>query len=254
MNLHGQWIAFCTIVRKEVVRFMRIWVQTLLPPVMNQGLYFLIFGGFIGSMLPPIQGVSYMTFILPGLIMMGLIVNAFSNVASSFFSVKFMRSVEEVWVAPVHPLVVVLGYSFGGVLRGLLISLLVFLVAAFFAPPVVAHPLVVLFFLFFTALLFALGGFLNALFATKFDDVSIFPTFVLTPLTYLGGVFYSLQNLPPFWQMVSRFNPIVYIVDGLRYGFLGFSELNVALSAGILLFAVLVLFALNWILLLRGQR
>lgn len=252
MNLYGQWIAFQTIVRKEVIRFMRIWGQTLLPPVINQTLYFIIFGTFIGSQIGEIEGVSYVSFILPGLIMMTIINNSFMNVVSSFFSTKFMHNVEELMVSPTKNAVILLGWSVGGMLRGILIGFLVFLVSFLFTRPSVEHPFVILAFAVLTAAVFAFGGFLNALFAKKFDDMSVFTTFILTPLTYLGGVFYSVGSLPPFWQTVSKFNPIVYIIDGFRYGFYGFSELNVWVSMGVLVVFCAGLFGINLYLLKRG--
>lgn len=253
MNLAGQWVAFMTIVRKEVTRFMRIWPQTLLPPVINQALYFVIFGGFIGSQIQEVQGVSYMAFIIPGLIMMAIISNSFANTVSSFFGTKFMRNVEELMVSPTSNSVIVLGWSVGGMLRGVLIGLIVFGVSFFFTSPQIEHPVLLLLFVVLTAAVFSFGGFLNALFAKKFDDVSVFPTFILTPLTYLGGVFYAVSSLPPFWQFVSKFNPIVYIMDGFRYSFYGSSEMNVWVSLGVLAVFTVGLFWLNVTLLNRGK-
>lgn len=252
MKILGQWIAFTTILRKESVRFLRIWGQTLLPPIINQSLYFVVFGAFIGSQISDVKGISYGAFIVPGLIMMSIISNSFSNVVSSFFGAKFMRNVEELMVSPTKNVVILLGYSMGGVLRGLLIGFIVLLVSFIFIQPLILHPFLVFAFAFLTALLFAFGGFLNALFAKKFDDVSVFPTFILTPLTYLGGVFYSVGDLPPFWQMLSKFNPIVYIIDGFRYSFYGFSELNPTVSLLVLTFSCLILFSINLLFLNRG--
>lgn len=252
MKFKGQWVAFTTIVRKEVTRFMRIWMQTLLPPVINQVLYFIIFGTLIGSQITEMEGVSYIDFIVPGLVMMAIISNSFSNVVSSFFGTKFMHNVEELLVSPTKNVVILMGWSVGGMLRGILIGLIVFGVSFFFTQPDIQHPFIILLFVVLTSLLFAFGGFLNALFATKFDDVSVFPTFVLTPLTYLGGVFYSVGSLPPFWQTVSKFNPIVYIMDGFRYGFYGFSEMNVWASLAVLCVFTLILFFLNLHFLNRG--
>lgn len=252
MNFLGQWVAFKTILRKEVVRFMRIWGQTLLPPVINQSLYFVVFGAFIGSQISAVEGISYGAFIVPGLIMMTIISNSFSNVVSSFFGAKFMHNVEELMVSPTKNGVILLGYSMGGVIRGLLIGLIVLLVSFLFVEPVLQHPFLVFAFALLTALLFAFGGFLNALFAKKFDDVSVFPTFILTPLTYLGGVFYSIGDLPPFWQTLSQLNPIVYIIDGFRYSFYGFSELNPFVSLAVLCVACAVLFVTNLVILNRG--
>ncbi len=253
MSFEGQWVAFKTIVRKEVTRFTRIWGQTLLPPVINQTLYFIIFGTFIGSQIPEVNGVSYMAFIVPGLIMMAIINNSFSNVVSSFFGAKFMHNVEELLVSPTKNSVILLGWSVGGMLRGILVGAIVFIVSFLFTRPEIAHPGVIVLFTVLTSAVFAFGGFLNALFATKFDDVSVFPTFILTPLTYLGGVFYSVGSLPPFWQTVSKFNPIVYIIDGFRYGFYGFSDLNVGVSVAVLAAFCVGLFCLNLYLLNRGK-
>lgn len=254
MKPKGQWVAFVTIVRKEVTRFMRIWAQTLLPPVINQTLYFVIFGTLIGSQIAPVQGVSYMAFIVPGLIMMAVISNSFSNVVSSFFGTKFMHNIEELMVSPTKNSTILLGWSVGGMLRGILVGLIVFGVSFFFTRPEIQHPFIILLFLVLTSMVFAFGGFLNAIFATKFDDVSVFPTFILTPLTYLGGVFYSVGSLPPLWQTISKFNPIVYIMDGFRYGFYGFSDVNVWISMGVLVVFAVGLFAINLILLNRGTK
>ncbi len=252
MNFQRQKIALETIVRKEVGRFTRIWAQTLLPPLINQSLYFIIFGGFIGSQISEIKGISYMSYIIPGLIMMGIISNSFANVVSSFFSSKFMHNVEEMIVASVSNEVILLGYTFGGMLRGLLVGLLILGMSLFFVPFTIAHPLYFVAFAVLTALLFALAGFLNALFAKKFDDISIFQTFILTPLTYFGGVFYSIDHLPPFWQTISKFNPILYMVDGFRYGFYGINDLNPAFGLLFLLLCCIVLTLLNLHMMKKG--
>lgn len=232
-------IAMYTLFRKEVVRFMRIWPQTLFPPIITQSLYFLIFGKFIGSQISDINGVSYMAFIVPGLVMMSVINNSYVNVAGSFFSSKFQRSVEELLVSPAPNWVIVGGYAFSGALRGVLCGLLVFAVSIFFTRPVIHHFGYILVFIVLTAVVFALGGLINGILAKKFDDISIVPTFILTPLTYLGGVFYSISLLPGFWRTLSHFNPILYMINGFRYGFYGFSDVNILLS-----FAILILFAI----------
>lgn len=223
-----------TIVRKETVRFLRIWPQTLLPPVITTTLYYVIFGAFIGSQIQPIGGYTYIQFIVPGLVMMSVIINAFTNVASSFFGAKFQKQVEELLVSPLSPILIVAGYVTGGVLRGLLTGVLVLGVALFFTEITIYHLAFTLVFIFLTALLFALAGLMNAVYAQKFDGISIVPTFVLTPLTYLGGIFYSVNMLPDFWQHVSALNPILYMVNGFRYGMLGISDASVLLSLGIL--------------------
>ncbi len=252
MPLYQQWVAFYTILRKEVTRFMRIWSQTLLPPVINQSLYFIIFGAFIGSQIKNINGVSYMSFIVPGLMMMGVINSSFTNVVSSFFGSKFQRNVEELMVSPTPAWVIVAGFSAGGMLRGLIVAAIIFLVSVFFVHPVVLHPEIVILFSFLTALLFSFGGFINALFAKKFDDISIFSTFILTPLTYFGGVFYSIDRLPPLWQSISKLNPILYMIDGFRYGFYGISDIHIGVSILMLIAMTLILAFLSWYLLKRG--
>lgn len=247
-----QLISFQTIVHREVVRFTRIWSQTLLPPVITQSLYFLIFGKFIGSQIGNIQGVSYMAFIVPGLVMMAVINSAFANVVGSFFSAKFQRSIEELLVSSTSNAAIIAGYVSGGVLRGILVGVLVFGVSVFFTHPVIKHPVFIFVFIVLTSLVFSLAGFLNAIFAKKFDDVSIFPTFVLTPLTYLGGVFYSVHSLPDIWQKVSMLNPILYMVNGFRYGFYGFSDVHVGASIFFLAVMAVILAWFNYYLLQKG--
>lgn len=241
MTLLQKFITFYTILHKEVVRFVRIWPQTLLPPVINQTLYFIIFGAFIGSQIGTVQGISYMAFLIPGLMMMGLITNSFINVASSFFSVKFQRNIEEILVAPVSPWAIVCGYTLGGMARGILISGIIFVVSIFFVYQTPVYPFLAIIFIFLTSLVFSLAGLINGILANKFDDISIIPTFILTPLTYFGGVFYSIKNLPPFWQNMSRFNPILYMVDGLRFSFYGLADVNVFFSVAILIVLSLIL-------------
>ena len=245
-------IAFQTIVTKEVTRFMRIWSQTLLPSAITQSLYFLIFGAFVGSQIPPVDGISYMQFIVPGLVMMAVITNSFANVVSSFFGAKFQKNIEEMLVAPVSNWSIIAGYTIGGSLRGMLVGLIVWIVSFFFTNQSITHPLIMFGFALLTSVVFSLLGLLNGIFAKKFDDVGIVTTFVLTPLTYLGGVFYSINRLPAFWRGVSAFNPIVYMVDGFRYGFYGKSDFNLILDFGILLAFVVALTALNYYLLKRG--
>ncbi len=247
-----QWIAFQAILNKEVTRFVRIWSQTLLPPVITQMLYFLIFGKFIGSRIGNIEGVDYMAFIVPGLVMMAVINSAYVNVVSSFFSAKFQRNIEEMLVAPVSSWVIMAGYVSAGVLRGLLVGFLVFAVSCFFTRPVIHSFFMIFIFILLTAVLFSLGGLLNGIFSKNFDDVSIFPTFVLTPLIYLGGVFYSINHLPPVWQHISRLNPILYMVNGFRFGFYGLSDVNLFLSLGLLIVFIFGLILINFRLLEKG--
>lgn len=254
MNAAQQWIAFCTILNKEIKRILRIWPQTLLPPVITMTLYFVIFGQMIGSRIGQMGGVSYMQFIVPGLIMMAVITNSYSNVVSSFFGMKFQASIEELLVSPISKHTILLGYVAGGVFRGLIIALLVTVVALFFTKLGVAHIGITMLTIVATSVLFSLGGFINAVFARSFDDISIVPSFVLTPLTYLGGVFYSLENLSSFWQTLSLINPIVYMVNAFRYGILGQSDVNVAYAlAAIMAFCVLF-YTVAYRLLVDGSR
>lgn len=248
----GQWIALQTIVIREVRRFMRIWVQTLIPPVITMSLYFIIFGNLIGSRLGEMGGVQYVQFIVPGLIMMSVITNSYANVASSFFSNKFQNCIEEMLVSPVKPVTILFGFVVGGVTRGCLVGLLVMCLSLFFTKLPVASVALTLVTLVLTATLFAVGGFINALFAKKFDDISIVPTFVLTPLTYLGGVFYSLKLLPEFWQTISLANPIVYMVNAFRYGLIGLSDVDIWHSVMMMLLFNALLFCFALWLLHRG--
>ncbi len=246
------FVALRTIWIKECTRFLRIWVQTLVPPVITMSLYFVIFGNLIGSRIGEMDGVSYMQFIVPGLIMMSVITNSYSNVSSSFFSAKFQRSVEELLVAPVSPWTIILGFIGGGVARAILIGLIVTLVSGFFVDLQVHNMGIIIITLLLTATLFATGGLINGVYAKSFDDISIIPTFVLTPLTYLGGVFYSLSLLPEFWQWVSKANPIVYMVNGFRYGFLGIADVSMTTAIGVLIGFNLVLLGLAYRLISRG--
>lgn len=254
MTFQEQWVALLTIIRKETVRFMRIWVQTLLPPVITMALYFIIFGRLIGARVGQMDGFTYMEFVVPGLIMMSIITNSYSNVVGSFFGVKFQRSIEEVLVSPTPNYIILLGYVLGGVTRGLLVGLIVTLVSLFFTHLMVENLLVTSSIVILTAVVFSLAGFLNALFAKTFDDISIVPTFILTPLTYLGGVFYSINLLPDFWQDVSKLNPILYMVNAFRYGILGISDINIINAfLGVFVF-IIILTSLNLYLLSYGTR
>lgn len=227
MTFSEQWIAFMTIVRKEINRFLRIWMQTLLPPAITMSLYFVIFGTLIGSRIGEMGGFTYMEFVVPGLIMMSVVTNAYSNVVSSFFGAKFQRFVEEILVSPMSNNTILFGYVVGGVARGLLVGLIVTLLSLFFTKLHIQHIAVTIGIVLMTSVMFSLAGFINAVFANNFDDVSIIPVFVLTPLTYLGGVFYSIDLLPEFWANVSRLNPMLYIVNAFRYGVLGVSDVNI---------------------------
>jgi ABC-2 type transport system permease protein len=241
MNLTQQWIAFNTILGKEIRRFTRIWGQTLLPPAITVSLYFMIFGHLIGNRIGRMDGHAYIDFIVPGLIMMTVITNAYSNVVSSFFSTKFQRSIEEILVSPLPNHVLIAGYVSGGVARGLAVGFIVTAISLFFASAAIHNVWITVSILLLTAILFSLGGLINAIYAKTFDDVSIVPTFVLTPLTYLGGVFYSIHLLPPFWEALSWINPVVYMVNGFRAGILGTSDVPVAYAYGILSVCIVVL-------------
>jgi len=247
------WVALQSIWYKEINRFGRIWIQTLVPPVITMTLYFIIFGNLIGSRIGEMHGFDYMQFIVPGLIMMAVITNSYANVASSFFSAKFQRNIEELLVAPVPTHVVIAGYVGGGVARGICVGVLVTVVSLFFVPLHVHAWWVIAVTLLLTAILFSLAGLLNAVFATTFDDISLIPTFVLTPLTYLGGVFYSLTLLPPFWQAVSKLNPIVYMISGFRYGFLGINDVPLTFTMAVLVAFIVVFYLLAWFLIQRGR-
>ena len=253
MNSQIIWTAFWTIVVKEVRRFTRIWVQTLVPPAITMTLYFIIFGNLVGSRIGEMGGYDYMQYIAPGLIMMSVITNSYGNVVSSFFGTKMQRHIEELLVAPVPNWVILAGFVIGGVARGLMVGVIVTALSLFFTDLSLAHPLITIVIVFLTAVVFALGGFLNAMFANTFDDISIIPTFVLTPLTYLGGVFYSISMLPEFWQWVSQLNPILYMVNTFRYGVLGVSDINVGFALGMIGLFVVVLSAIALHLLKIGR-
>lgn len=253
MNLSCQWVAFSTIVRKEVTRFTRIWVQTLIPPVITMSLYFIIFGHLIGRRIGEMGGFDYMSFVVPGLVMMAVVNSAYANVSSSFFSAKFHRSVEELLVSPTPGYIILLGYVAGGVLRGLAVGLIVTVVSLFFTQLAIEHLLVTIVAIVCSAVLFSVAGFINGIYANSFDAISIVPTFVLTPLTYVGGVFYSIDLLPDFWRGVSMLNPVLYMVNAFRYGFLGVSDVPVGPTLTGLVLLTLASFLLAWYLLARGR-
>lgn len=252
MSWHEKYIAFQTILIKEVLRFMRIWVQTVLPPMITTALYFIIFGNLIGGRLGEMDGFRYIDFIVPGLIMMAVITNSYANVVSSFYGSKFQRNIEEMMVAPVPAWIVLCGFVAGGVARGLIVGIAVTAVAMFFADLQVHSPLVLFSIVVLTSILFSLAGFINGVYAKSFDDISIIPTFVLTPLTYLGGVFYSISLLPEIWQKVSLLNPILYMVNAFRFGFLGVSDISLYASYLIAMVFIVALFTASLYLLKRG--
>jgi len=226
--------AYYTMLRAEFVRIMRIWSQTLLPPVVTTSLYFIVFGKFIGSQLAPVHGFAYIQFIVPGLIMMSIITSSYMNAVSTFYFAKWTKTLDEITVSPTPGWTVILGFVSGGVLRGLLVGILVLAVSLFFTHLALYNIAVLLLAAVLTSVLFSLGGLINGVFAKGFDGISIVPTFVLTPLTYLGGIFYSIQQFPPFWQKISLGNPILYMVNAFRYGFLGISDISVGICFGVL--------------------
>ena len=241
-----------TIVRREIRRVVRIWVQTIVPPAITMTLYFIIFGNLIGRRIGEMDGVPYMTFIAPGLIMMAVITNSFGNVVSSFFSGKLHRHLEEMLVSPLAFPTIVAGYVIGGVVRGLAVASLVTVVALLFADLSIVHPLVTISVVILTSMVFSLAGLLNAIFAKNFDEISVIPTFVLTPLTYLGGVFFSISLLSPTWQAVARLNPILYMVNAFRYGMLGSSDIPIGTAYAIIGVSLIVLYSIVVYLLNRG--
>jgi ABC-2 type transport system permease protein len=253
MDTRKQWIAYRTIVRNEVVRFFRIWVQSFLPAITTTVLYFLIFGTFIGSQITPISGVSYMAFIVPGLVMMAVLNGSFQNIAFSFYSLRFQKTVEEILVSPMKHWLVVAAYVTGAILRGLIIGILVFVSAYMFEVIPIAHPILALLIVCLTAGVFALAGLINAIYAKGFDSINIIPTFVIVPLTYLGGVFYSISVLPPVWQSISHINPVLYMVSAFRYSILGFSDISFIKAISVLLLFGAVMFIWALVLFKKGK-
>jgi len=252
-NASANLVALNTIVRREIVRILRIWTQTLIPPAITMTLYFVIFGKLIGSRIGTIQGgYTYMQYIVPGLVMMSIITNSYGNISSSFFGAKFSRAVEEMLVSPMPNWVILTGYVTGAVARGLAVGVLVLGIALFFTSLHIAHPIITFASVLLGAVIFSLAGFVNAVYAKKFDDIALVPTFILTPLTYLGGVFYSIQMLGEPWQAISRINPILYMVNAFRYGVLGISDVHVGVAFVVMLGFVVALTAFALQLLKRG--
>jgi ABC-2 type transport system permease protein len=249
---HAEWIGFSTIIIREFNRIVRIWGQTIVPPVVTATLYFVIFGSLIGRRVGQMGGYDYMQFIAPGLIMMNVVTSSYGNVVSSFFGAKFGKHIEELLVSPLPNWLILSGYIAGGMLRGLLIGSVVAVVAFCFTRLTVVHVFAIVSALLLTSMVFSLGGFINALFAKNFDQISWFPTFVLGPLTYLGGIFYSVKMLPGWAQTLSAANPILYMVSAFRYGFLGTTDVDLRLAYGIMVGAVVVMFVLAVVLLNRG--
>jgi ABC-2 type transport system permease protein len=253
MKPRAKLIAFQTILTKEVLRFARIWIQTVLPPVVTTALYFIIFGNLIGPRIGPMEGFDYMEFIIPGLIMMAVITNSYANVVSSFYGSKFQRHIEEMLISPVPNYIILIGFVGGGVARGLTVGVAVTIVSLVFHPLNMHSLWVMSSMILLTSILFSLAGLINGVYAKSFDDISIVPTFVLTPLTYLGGIFYSISLLPEFWQQASLVNPILYMVNAFRYGFLGVSDISLALSYAISIGFIVVLYLFSLYLLRTGH-
>ena len=252
VNVTKTEVALYTILRKEVVRFIRIWSQTLLPPAITATLYFMIFGKLIGSHLNNIHGFSYMEYIVPGLVMMSIMTNAYANTSTSFFGAKFSKSIEEMLVSSMPSYIILLGYMFGGMLRGIVVGIVVILVALLFVPVHIHSIRIVIVMTILAAMLFSLGGLINGIFAKRFDDVAFIPTFILTPLTYLGGVFFSITQLPASWQKIALLNPILNIVDTFRFGILGISDVNIYYGFGLICFLFITLFVWCLVLLQKG--
>lgn len=253
MPAYQKWIAFYTIIRKDTVRMLRIWPQTFLPSVVTSSLYFLIFGAFLGSRIGEVQEVPYVLFVVPGLVMLAVITQSYANTSFVMFTSKFFgRNIDEILVSPTPPWLLVAGYVAGGVIRGVIVGVLVLAVSLFFTDLVVANVFVVALFLVLTSIVFSLAGLVNGVYAKGMDGISIVPTFVLTPLVYLGGVFYSVESLPGFWQGVTQVNPIFYLINGFRYGFLGFSDVPILHAVGLLLILVGVLVAVAIYLIRNG--
>lgn len=250
--MRTQLIAFYTITYAELNRFLRVWSQSLMPPVVTMLLYFIVFGKFIGSQLNAIHSVSYMNFITPGLIMMSIIMAAYNNTVFSFFISRFHKNIEEILIAPVSYHTLLLGYVMGGVARGLLTGLLVTITSFFFTHYVPHNVSIIILCAIMASLFFSLAGLTNAIFSKKFDDISIVPTFILTPLAYLGGIFYSIEQLPAGWQIVSHFNPIFYIISIFRYGFLGIETVSLGYGLIVLAGFIALIYTVNYTILKRG--
>lgn len=253
MNGEQMWAAYGTIVRKEFVRLFRVWIQTLLPPAVTTVLYFLVFGKFIGSQVSPVNGIRYIEFIVPGVIMISVITQSFMHSAFGYYLAKFQRSIEEILVSPTPYWIMIGGYVTGGILRGLVTGAILIIVSLFFTTLHIYHLGHLLAFAFLSSTLFSLAGLINAIFAKDFDTISVFPTFVLTPLTYLAGTFYSLSMLPPFWRSLSLWNPILYMINGFRYGLIGTSDISVGLAYSILLVLIVCATGIVWYLFSSGR-
>jgi ABC-2 type transport system permease protein len=255
MDMYHQWIAFYTMMRKDVVRIFRIWVQTFLPSVITSCLYFLIFGTLLGSRIGTMEGVPYMQFVVPGLVMMAIVTNAYANSSFTFFQSKFFaRSIDEILVSPMPPWLMIAGFLSGGVIRGVLVGAIVLLVSMFFTGLhlTIANLAIILLFAVLTSVVFALAGLINGVYAKSIDAINIVPTFVLQPLTYLGGIFYSVNSLPQFARYITYVNPLFYLINGFRYGFLGFADVSIWTCTGVLAVLIVLLSIINWYLIRKG--
>lgn len=255
MDNYRTWIAFYTMLRKDVIRMFRIWVQTFLPSTITSILYFAVFGTVLGSRIGDMQGFDYMTFVVPGLVMLAIVTSAYANSSFTFFQSKFFaRSIDEILISPMPPWLMIAGFVSGGVIRGVLVGALVMAVSLLFTGlHLTMHSiLLILAFAILTALLFSLAGLVNGIYAKSIDGINIVPTFVLTPLVYLGGIFYSVHTLPSWWQAITYANPLFYLINGFRYGFLGFADVSITLSIGVLAALIAVLISINWYLLRTG--
>lgn len=253
MNPQELWTSFYTILRKDTIRQFRVWSQTFLPSVVTSVLYFLVFGAVIGDRIQNFGEFSYIHFIIPGLVMLAVITNSYSNVAFTFFTGKFFsRNIDEILVSPTPPWLLIAGYVAGGVVRGVLTGILVILISLFFAVPPLENVLVLALFLVLSSVIFSLAGLVNGIYAKNFDGITIVPTFVLTPLVYLGGVFYSVDMLPEVWKTLTHFNPIFYLINGFRYGFLGITDVSISLSIAVLVSLTMILVGINWYMIKKG--
>ncbi|MGV6850607.1 MAG: ABC transporter permease [bacterium] len=238
---NATWVGLKTILIKEITRILRIWPQTLVPPAITMTLYFIIFGNLIGKRIGEMGGFDYMSFIVPGLVMMAVITNSYGNMVSSFFGAKFGHHIEEILVSPLPNSMILLGYVIGAMSRGIMVGAIVTIISLFFTQLEIHNLVITVLVVLMTSAVFSLAGFINAIYANKFDDIAIVPTFILTPLTYLGGVFYSINLLPDFWHGVSQFNPILYMVNVFRWGMLGVSDVPITTALGIIFISIILL-------------
>ena len=255
MDSRKKFIAFYTMVRKDVIRMFRIWVQTFLPSVMTSVLYFAVFGTILGSRIGQMQGINYMTFVVPGLVMLAIVTTSYANTSFTFFSSKFFaRSIDEILVSPMPPWLMIAGFVGGGIVRGIIVGALVMTVSLFFTGLHLAvhNVLIIFFFAILTSLVFALAGLVNGVYAKTIDGINLVPTFVLTPLVYLGGIFYSVHNLPDWWQTITYVNPLFYLINGFRYGFLGITDVSITIAVSMLICLIALLVGINWYLIRTG--